>query len=143
MAQALPAHGQLVCCDLSEEWTSIGIPFWERAGVRERIDLRIGPALDTLDQLLDEGCAETFDMAFIDADKTNYTNYYDRCLHLVRRGGLLMFDNTLWNGAVADPTDHEPDTEALRKLNQVLHTDERVTLSLVPIGDGLTLARKR
>lgn len=143
LAQAMPGDGRLLCCDVSEEYTAVGVPFWERAGVRERIELKIAPALETLDALLADGHAETFDMAFIDADKTNYLNYYTRCLALVRRGGLLLFDNTLWNGAVADPTDETPDTQALRALNRALRDDERISISLVPIGDGLTLARKR
>jgi predicted O-methyltransferase YrrM len=143
MAQAMPTDGKLICCDLSEEWTAIGVPFWERAGVRERIELRIAPALQTLDELIQSGEARTFDIAFIDADKTNYAKYYERCLELLRPGGLLMFDNTLWNGAVADLTNQDKDTVALRNFNSSLHKDERVGLSLVPIGDGLTLARKR
>jgi predicted O-methyltransferase YrrM len=143
MAQAMPADGRLICCDVSEEWTAIGIPFWERAGVRERIDLRVAPALETLDALIESGAAGSFDIAFVDADKTNYANYYERCLQLLRPGGLLMFDNTLWDGRVADPAEQEPDTLALRALNDLLHDDQRVSLSLVPIGDGLTLARKR
>ncbi|MCG8427332.1 MAG: class I SAM-dependent methyltransferase [Chromatiales bacterium] len=143
MAQVLPEDGELICCDISEEWTDIGRPFWQQAGVAERIDLRIAPALDTLDALVDAGEVEAFDMAFIDADKTNYSNYYERCLMLLRPGGLLMFDNTLWSGAVADPDDQEEDTVALRTLNDRLYRDERVAISLVPIGDGLTLVRKR
>lgn len=143
MAQALPVDGRLICCDVSEEWTAIGVPYWERAGVRDRIDLRIAPALQTLDGLLGDGQVGRFDIAFVDADKTNYLNYYERCLELLRPGGLLMFDNTLWSGSVADPDDHEEDTEALRRLNDALHKDQRISLSLVPIGDGLTLACKR
>ncbi|MCG6859709.1 MAG: class I SAM-dependent methyltransferase [Chromatiaceae bacterium] len=143
MAQAMPADGKLICCDISEEWTSIGQPFWQRAGVADRIDLRIAPALDTLDELILSGEAGDFDMAFIDADKTNCLNYHERCLELLRSGGLLMFDNTLWGGSVADPADQDEDTLALRELNQMLHRDQRISISLVPIGDGLTLARKR
>ncbi len=143
MAQAMPAGGRLICCDINPESTAIAVDFWERAGVRDRIDLRIAPALQTLDKLLSDGAAGGFDMAFIDADKTNYDNYFERCLQLLRPGGLLMFDNTLWNGAVADPEDQAADTLALRALNHRLLGDERVSLSLVPIGDGLTLARKR
>jgi O-methyltransferase len=143
LARALPTDGRLICCDLSEEWTAIGIPYWERAGVRDRIDLRIAPALETLDGLLADGRAGQFDMAFIDADKTNYLHYYERCLTLLRPGGLVLIDNTLWGGSVADPADQGTDTVAIRALNDVLHADERITLSLVPIGDGLTLARKR
>ena len=143
MAQAMPEHGELVCCDISKEWTDIGRPFWREAGVEQRIQLYIAPALDTLDSLIEQGRTGSFDMAFIDADKTNYLNYYERCLTLLRRGGLLLFDNTLWDGAVADPGVQDDDTRALRELNDTLHKDERVSISLVPIGDGLTLARKR
>jgi predicted O-methyltransferase YrrM len=143
MAQALPPGGELVCCDLSREWTDIAQSFWREAEVDDRITLHLAPALDTLDQLLQRGAAGSFDMAFIDADKPNYLNYYERSLQLVRTGGLLLFDNTLWSGAVADPRDQEPDTLAIRELNDALHRDERVSISLVPIGDGLTLARKR
>jgi len=143
LVQAMPSDGRLTCCDVSVEWTDIARSFWERAGIAHRIDLRIAPALDTLRELLDGGQAGTFDMAFIDADKTNYPEYFGRCLELVRPGGLLLFDNTLWSGAVADPEDHEPDTEGIRALNSSLLNDERVSISLVPIGDGLTLVRKR
>lgn len=143
MAEAMPAHGRMICCDLSEEWTGIGIPYWEEAGVRERIDLRIAPALETLDGLLQHGEHNGFDLAFIDADKINYINYYQRCLELIRPGGLILFDNTLWDGSVADPNDQDDDTVALRALNDALHTDQRIDLSLVPIGDGLSMARKR
>ena len=143
MAQAMPAHGELVCCDVSEEWTDIARRFWKEAGVEARTRLHLAPALDTLDSLIEQGGKGRFDMAFIDADKTNYLNYYERCLKLLRQGGLLLFDNTLWDGAVADPDDQDADTQALRELNDRLHEDERVSISLVPIGDGLTLARKR
>jgi O-methyltransferase len=143
LARALPADGRLICCDISEEWTAIGIPYWEQAGVRERIDLRIAPGIETLDALLADGGAGQFDLAFVDADKTNYANYYARCLQLLRPGGLLLFDNTLWGGAVADAGKQDADTAALRALNDQLHADQRISLSLVPIGDGLSLARKR
>ncbi len=143
LAQAMPEQGELICCDVNKEWTDIGRRFWRDAGVEARIDLHLAPALDTLGNLIKYGEAETFDMAFIDADKTNYLNYYECCLALVRRGGLILFDNTLWGGAVADPSDQDADTQALRELNERLHRDERVSISLVPIGDGLTLARKR
>lgn len=143
MAQAMPADGRLICCDINEQWTAVALPFWERAEVANRIELRIAPALQTLDELIHSDDPGGFDLAFIDADKTNYRNYYERCLKLVRPGGLLMFDNTLWNGAVADLSDQQEDTVALRELNDILHKDERVSISLVPIGDGLTLARKR
>jgi predicted O-methyltransferase YrrM len=143
IAQALPPDGCLVCCDVSDAWTAVGVPYWEEAGVAARIDLRIAPALETLQALRAEGRAQAFDLAFIDADKENYLAYYENCLTLVRPGGLLLFDNTLWDGAVADSANNDPDTRALRALNDLLHHDERVSLSLVPIGDGLTLARKR
>jgi predicted O-methyltransferase YrrM len=143
MAEAMPSDGTLICCDLSEEWTGIARGFWREAGVAERIDLRLAPALETLDALLAQGRGGQFDMAFIDADKSNYTRYFDRCLTLVRPGGLILFDNTLWDGRVADPDDQDEDTRAIRALNDHLLGDQRVTLSLVPIGDGLTLARKR
>jgi predicted O-methyltransferase YrrM len=143
IAQAMPGDGELICCDINEEWTAIAQRYWERAGVSDRIDLRIAPALETLDGLIRAGETGLFDMAFIDADKTNYRDYYERCLELLRPGGLVMFDNTLWGGSVADPADREEDTVALRELNELLHKDHRVTISLVPIGDGLTLARKR
>ena len=143
MAKGMPEHGELICCDVSEEWTDIGRRFWRVAGVEDRIRLAIGPALDTLDSLISDGQSGRFDMAFVDADKTNYLYYYDRCLTLLRPGGLLAFDNTLWGGAVADTDQQDPDTESLRELNDRLHGDERVSISLLPIGDGLTLARKR
>lgn len=143
VALALPEHGELVACDISDEFTRIGRPFWVEAGVHDRIDLRLAPALETLDALIDQGRAGQFDFAFIDADKGNYANYAERCLTLLRPGGLLTVDNVLWSGAVADPEDTEESTRAIRALNEKLATDERVDLSMVPIGDGLTLARKR
>lgn len=143
LAGAMAPDGHLICCDLSEEWTAIGRPYWQEAGVAERIELRIAPAIGTLDALLASGQAGQFDMAFIDADKTNYENYYERCLQLVRPGGLLMFDNTLWGGSVADEADQDEDTCAIRALNDRLHQDPAVSLSLLPLGDGLSLARKR
>lgn len=143
VALALPAHGRLIACDVSEEWTAIARRYWQEAGVAERIDLRIAPALDTLSSLIEEGESGTFDFAFIDADKSNYAGYYERCLELLRRGGLLAVDNTLWSGAVIDQADESADTEAIRRLNRIIHEDERVFPSLLPIGDGLTLALKR
>ncbi len=143
MAEAMPADGVLICCDLSAEWTGIGRGFWREAGVEERIDLRLAPALATLDALLAQGRAGQFDMAFIDADKANYGEYFDRCLRLLRPGGLMLFDNTLWGGRVANPEDQDEDTRAIRALNDQLLRDQRVTVSLVPIGDGMSLARKR
>ena len=141
MALALPEDGRITCCDISEEWTAIGRSYWREAGVEQRIDLRIAPALETLDALLSQEGADSYDMAFIDADKSNYSNYYERCLQLVRPNGLILFDNTLWNGQVADPSVTDEDTVALRELNRALHGDERIDLSLLPLGDGLTLAR--
>jgi len=143
MAQAMSENGELICCDVSEEWTSIGRRFWRKAGVEERIRLHIAPALNTLDSLIEQGRTGRFDLIFIDADKTNYINYFERSLTLLRDGGLLLFDNTLWSGRVADPDDQDADTQAIRDLNDRLLKDTRVSLSLVPIGDGLSLARKR
>lgn len=143
VAQAMPADGRLVCCDVSEEWTAIGRRHWEMAGVADRIDLRLGPAMETLDSLIAAGGAGQWDMAFIDADKANYDGYYERCLTLLRPGGLVLIDNVLWSGAVADPARTDADTTALRALNAKLHGDERVTLAMLPVGDGLTLALKR
>ena len=142
VAGALPEDGKLICCDVSEEYTKIARDFWRRAGLEAKIELRLGPAVETLDALI-EADTPAFDFVFIDADKTNYGNYYDRALQLVRTGGLIAIDNVLWSGAVADPKDNDEDTKAIRALNEKLRNDERVTLSLVPIGDGLTLARKR
>jgi caffeoyl-CoA O-methyltransferase len=144
VALSLPEDGQIVACDVSEEYTNIARRFWAEAGVAHKIDLRLGPAVDTLDALLADGAQSgTFDAAFVDADKSNYDRYYEQALQLVRPGGLIAIDNTLWSGRVADPSVDDEDTVALRALNQKLHADERVSLSLVPIGDGLTLARKR
>lgn len=143
MTMAMPADGRLICCDLNAEWTAIGEAYWQEAGIRDRIDLRIAPALETLEELLMQGVANTFDLAFIDADKENYLNYYEACLALVRPGGLILFDNTLWGGSVADPEIEDAETQTIRELNDQLHTDDRISLSLLPLGDGLTLARKR
>jgi predicted O-methyltransferase YrrM len=142
VAQALPADGRIVTCDVSEEWTAIARRYWERAGVAAKIDLRIGPAVDTLDALLPGG-AETYDLAFIDADKVSYDAYYERCLRLLRRGGIVAFDNALWSGRVLDPNDKTPDTAALRALNEKIRRDERVDATLLTVGDGMLLARKR
>jgi len=143
VASALPARGKLIACDISKEYTSVGRPYWERAGVAGKIDLRLGPALDTLRSLLAEGAAGSFDFAFIDADKKEYDGYYEAILELLRPGGLVAIDNVLWGGAVADSRKRDADTVAIRALNKKLHDDERVSLSLLPIGDGVTLARKR
>jgi caffeoyl-CoA O-methyltransferase len=143
VAQALPPDGRIVACDVSEEWTRVARRYWEEAGVAHKIDLRLGPARETLEALLAEGRREDFDFAFIDADKPSYEAYYELCLELVRPGGLIAVDNTLWSGKVIDPTVTDSDTEAIRRFNEKLRVDERVTVSLVPIGDGLTLARRR
>lgn len=143
MALALPESGRVVACDVSEEWTGVARRYWAEAGVSHKIDLRLAPALETLDALLADGRAGDFDFAFIDADKESYATYFERSLELVRVGGLVAIDNVLWSGKVADPGVTDADTEAIRSLNAQLKDDERVSLSLVPIGDGLTLARKR
>lgn len=143
VALAMPPTGRIIACDISEEYTAVARRHWKEAGVSGRIDLRIAPALETLDALLAAGGAGAHDFGFIDADKGAYPEYYERLLELLRPGGLIAVDNTLWDGAVADPADDSRDTVALREFNSRLHRDERVDLSLVPIGDGLTLARKR
>jgi predicted O-methyltransferase YrrM len=143
VALALPARGRLVCCDLSAQWTAIARRYWRRAGVARKIELRLGPALATLDALLRAGQAGRFDFAFIDADKENYAAYYERCLALVRRGGLIAADNTLWGGSVVDARDKSADARAIRAFNRRLVRDRRVHMCLVPVGDGMTLALKR
>jgi caffeoyl-CoA O-methyltransferase len=143
VALALPPDGMLVACDVSEEYTAIARRYWQEAGVLEQIELRLAPALETLDDLLQAGQAETFDFAFIDADKINYEHYYERSLQLVRSGGLIVVDNVLWSGRVAEPNPEAPSTRTIQAFNAKLHADERISLSLVPIADGLTLARKR
>lgn len=144
VALNLPKDGKLIACDVSAEFTSIASRYWQAAGVSDKIDLKIAPALDTLDRLLADGEAETFDFAFIDADKNNYAAYYDRCLQLVRQGGLILVDNVLWYGRVADPAmDDDRRTQAIKQLNQQIYHDDRVQISLIPIGDGLTIARKK
>jgi caffeoyl-CoA O-methyltransferase len=143
VAEALPADGRVVACDVSEEWTAIGRRYWDDAGVAERIDLRLGPAIATLDGLLAERRHGSFDFAFIDADKGNYDGYYERSLELLRQGGLLAIDNTLWSGAVIDAARDDEDTAAIRAINRKVSRDARVDMVLLPIGDGLTLARKR
>jgi caffeoyl-CoA O-methyltransferase len=142
VALALPADGYLLACDISDEYTRIGRPFWAEAGVAAKIDLRLGPALATLDAQLAEGAAGSFDFAFIDADKSAYDAYYERCLALLRHGGLIAIDNVLWGGSVARPAE-DADTQALQALNDKIHRDERVDIAMLPIGDGVTLARKR
>ncbi len=143
MALALPEAGRITACDVSEEWTAVARRYWAEAGVAHKIDLRLAPALETLDGLLADGQEESFDFAFVDADKENYPGYAQRCLALLRPGGLLAVDNTLWNGLPADPAEQSVDTVAIRAFNRAMHEDSRVTLSMLPVGDGLTLARKR
>jgi predicted O-methyltransferase YrrM len=142
VALALPPGGTVIACDLSEEYTSRARRTWKEAGVEDRIELRLAPAVATLDALLAEGHAGTFDFAFIDADKKNYANYYDRALELVRRGGLIAVDNVLWDGSVIDPGVHDEDTVAIRAFNRKLHADQRVAISMATMGDGLALACK-
>lgn len=143
IAGALPDDGKLWCCDVSLDWTRIARRYWKEAGLESRIELTIAPALETLDRLLAEGLAGEIDLAFIDADKENYDAYYERCLKLVRRGGLLLIDNVIWGGAVADPADQDADTQAIRALNAKLQADPRVDLTLFAVGDGMTCALKR
>ena len=143
VAAALPADGRIVACDVSEHWTGIASRYWEEGGVAHKIDLRLAPAVETLDALLAAGGSASYDFAFIDADKTNYVAYYEQSLQLLRPGGLVLVDNTLWSGRVADPEVADKDTVALRHFNEHLHRDGRVDLSLLPVGDGLTLARKK
>ena len=143
IAEALPADGKLWCCDVSTDWTKIARRYWKEAGVDSRIELTIGPARDTLDWLLAQGLTGQLDLAFIDSDKENYDTYYERCLKLVRPGGLILVDNVLWGGSVADPADVDADTKAIRALNAKLKSDERVDLVLFAVGDGMTCALKR
>jgi predicted O-methyltransferase YrrM len=143
VALALPERGRMICCDVSEDYTAIARKFWREAGVEKKIDLRLAPAKKTLDALLRDGQAGKFDFGFIDADKENYRAYYERVLKLLRPGGVVAIDNVLWGGSVLDEADQSVDTKAIRAFNKKLKGDKRVTLSLVPIGDGLTLARKK
>jgi predicted O-methyltransferase YrrM len=143
VALALPPHGRLVACDVSEEFTAIARRYWEKAGVAAKIDLRIAPAAETLNELIQAGETNSFDFAFIDADKSGYPTYYEQVLQLVRPGGLIVLDNVLWSGQVADPTVQDRRTNTLRALNEAIHQDDRVVASLIPIADGLTLAMKK
>jgi len=142
VAHAVP-NARVVACDVNEEWTAIAREFWQKAGVGDRIELRLRPALETLAAMLEGGDEGQFDFAFIDADKTNYEAYYEACLRLLRRGGVLTLDNVLWGGSVADPEVQDEDTEALRAISRRVLADDRVDISMVPIGDGLTIAMKR
>lgn len=143
VALALPDDGQVVACDVSEEWTSMAKPHWESAGVAHKIDLRLAPAADTLAGLVEEGQAGTFDMMFIDADKENYDRYYELGLKLVRPGGMIMIDNVLWGGSVIDSADQRDSTTAIRAINSKVKSDDRVWSTIIPVGDGITLAVRK
>lgn len=143
VALALPADGTIVCCDVSDEWTSVARRYWAEAGVADRVDLRLAPALQTLDELLAGGAAGTFDFAFVDAAKKEYPDYHERVIELLGAGGLAVYDNVFRGGAVADPAADDADTNAVRRLNERLATDERVDIAMLPVADGVTLARKR
>lgn len=143
VAMALPHDGNLVCCDVSEEWTSVARRYWSEAGVADRIELRLGDALASLDALIEGGRTGSFDFAFVDADKSQYPDYHERLLRLLRPGGLIAYDNVFWGGRILDPSARDASTEGIRRLNDRLSTDERVDISMIPVADGLTLARKR
>ena len=143
VALALPEDGYLLACDISEEFTSIGKPYWEEAGVSENIDLQISPAIETLESKIEGGESNTYDFAFIDADKINYLNYYELCLDLIRSGGVIAIDNVLWGGSVIDSARTDDDTKAIREINDFLVSDKRVNISMIPVGDGVTLAVKK
>ena len=142
VALALPEDGYLLACDISEEFTSIGKPYWEEAGVSENIDLQISPAIETLKSKIEDGESNTYDFAFIDADKINYLNYYELCLDLIRPGGVIAIDNVLWGGSVIDSARTDDDTKAIREINDFIASDKRVNISMIPVGDGVTLAVK-
>lgn len=142
VALALPEDGKIIACDVDERYTSIASRYWQEAGVAHKVNLQLAPALETLEKLITEGQSNSFDFAFIDADKRNYANYYEQCLKLIRPGGLIAIDNVLWSGRVADANDSDKRTVAIREFNQKLYQDSRVKISLVPIADGLTLALK-
>jgi predicted O-methyltransferase YrrM len=141
LGRAVPDDGRITCCDRSEAWTAIARRYWEAAGILHKVDLRLGPALESLQALNDEG--RVYDMAFVDADKQNLPAYHEQILRLVRTGGAILYDNVLWGGQVIDPDDQTPDTVAIRALNKMLASDDRVDLAMLPIGDGLTVVRKR
>ena len=143
VALALPKNGYLLACDISEEFTSIGKPYWEEAGVSENIDLQIAPAIETLKSKIEDGESNTYDFAFIDADKINYLNYYELCLDLIRPGGVIAIDNVLWGGSVIDSARTDDDTKAIREINDFIASDKRVNISMIPVGDGVTLAVKK
>jgi predicted O-methyltransferase YrrM len=143
VGMALPENGRVIACDISREWTSVARRYWQEAGLTHKIDLRLAPALQTLAELMEKGESETFDFAFIDADKENYGGYYEGCLMLLRSGGVLAIDNVFWSGKVAEKGISDEATRSIRALNEKIHLDERVDPSMLPIGDGLTLVRKR
>lgn len=143
VALAMPDDGKIVACDINPDWTNVAKRYWKKAGVEHKIDLRLAPARDTLLTLVEQGNGGSFDFAFIDADKANYEAYYELCLELIRPGGVIAVDNVLWGGSVADANVKDSDTQSIRRFNEKLHRDDRVSISLVPIADGLTLARKR
>jgi caffeoyl-CoA O-methyltransferase len=142
VALALPKDGKVFAFDLNDEWTTIARQFWQRSGAGDKIELKLGPAQESLQYLIDHGHAGTFDFAFIDADKANYDHYYEQAMQLVRTGGIIAIDNVLWSGKVADPDENDESTRAIRQLNTKVLKDERVNISMLAIGDGLTLARK-
>lgn len=142
-ALALPENGQVICCDTSRDWTRLAEKYWEKMGLSQNINLHLGPALKTLQSFIDNDAQNSFDFAFIDADKGNYPNYYEQCLKLVRPGGLIAIDNVLWGGEVLNNDNQNENTNAIRKLNKQLYKDDRVTQCMLPIGDGLTLIRKK
>lgn len=143
IARGLAPNGTLLCCDVSEEWTSIARRYWKEAGLEKRIELKLAPALETLEGLIRAGKEGTFDFAFIDADKTGYDAYYEACLKLLRPGGVIALDNMLWSGAVVKPEIKDDDTVAIRALNTKISADTRVDASLLTVGDGVMLARKK
>ena len=143
VALAMPPDGTIVCCDVSEEWTAVARRYWAEAGVADRVDLRLAPALETLDKLIASGAEGTFDFAFIDARKSEYPEYHERIVRLLRRGGLAAYDNVFWGGGVIDESKQDEETLGVRRLNERLAADERVTISMLPVADGVTLARKR
>jgi len=142
VAMSLPPDGQLVACDINKQCTDIAKRYWRQAGVQDKIQLRLGPALDTLQELLDSGEESQFDFAFIDADKTNYRHYYEKCLSLIKPGGVIVIDNVLWGGAVVDKEDTSADTQAIREFNAFIHTDPRIELSMLSVADGLSIIRR-
>ncbi len=143
MALALPEDGELIACDISEQWTSIAKKYWQQAGVENKIKLKLAPAEETMKSLLKNNAEATFDLAFIDADKQNQEVYFEYCLQLLRPGGVILVDNVLWNGSVIDDKDDSADTHAIRLFNQKIFKDDRVDISMIPVGDGITLARKK